>query len=130
MKLGLIALIDEGMRLGLPEAPMVADLFEDLGNLMDATVSGSRLGRLKPEDSRSGFRVSRDQRRIGENLGRLNMLYLKKPIPSTISSTSKSPHPSEEGWGTASSSIFAEFLDSQSALGISRQHHSKRRSDL
>src|SRR4030042_3734089 len=55
-RLGLNALIDEGMRLGLPKAPMVADLFNDLWNLMNATVSGSRLDQLNPEDSKSGLR--------------------------------------------------------------------------
>ena len=118
-RLGLIALIDEGMRLGLPEVPMVADLFEDLGNLMDATVSGSRIDRSKPEVSKNGFQLLEISAESGENLGRLNMLYLKKPIPSyyLVYVEVAAPY-RKRGLGTRILKYFGDFLVSKSALGI------------
>ena len=56
-RLSLVALIDEGMRLGLPEAPVAADLFNDLWDLVDATAKGGRINRLKFEDSQDGFQM-------------------------------------------------------------------------
>jgi hypothetical protein len=118
-RLGMIALIDEGMRLGLPEAPLVADLFNDLWNLMNATVSGSRLDQLNPEDSRSGLRLFEINAESGENLGRLNMLYLKKPIPCYYLVYVEVAAPfRKRGLGTRILKSFRDFLINKSALGI------------
>jgi len=54
-RLGLISLIDEGMRLGSAGCPIIADLFNDLWDLVNATVSGSKINSLKPEESKNGF---------------------------------------------------------------------------
>lgn len=80
-RLGLIGLIDEGMRAGSSKTPLIASLFNNLWDLVSETVSGSKIDRLKPEESRNGFRVIEINAESGENLGRLNMMYLKKPIP-------------------------------------------------
>ena len=56
-RLALIGLIDEGTRLGSSDSPIVADLFSDLWELMDATVSGSKIDRLKPEEGGNGFKI-------------------------------------------------------------------------
>jgi len=118
-RLGLIALIDEGMRLGLPEAPLVADLFNDLWDLMNATVSGSRLDQLNPEDSKSGLRMFEINAESGENLGRLNMLYLKKPIPCYYLVYVEVAAPfRKRGLGTRILKSFRDFLVDKSALGI------------
>jgi glyoxylase-like metal-dependent hydrolase (beta-lactamase superfamily II) len=118
-RLGLVALIDEGMRLGLPEAPMVADLFNDLWDLMNATVSGSKLDQLKPEDSKSGLRLFEINAESGENLGRLNMLYLKKPIPCYyLVYVEVAPPFRKRGLGTRILKYFRDFLVDKSALGI------------
>ena len=118
-RLGLIALIDEGMRLGLPEAPMVADLFNDLWDLMNATVSGSKLDQLNPEDSKSGLRLFEINAESGENLGRLNMLYLKKPIPCYYLVYVEVAAPfRKRGLGTRILKSFRDFLVNKSALGI------------
>ncbi|HVP80149.1 MAG TPA: GNAT family N-acetyltransferase [Thermodesulfobacteriota bacterium] len=118
-RLGLIALIDEGMRRGLPEAPMVADLFSDLWDLMNATVSGSKLDRLNPEDSKSGLRLFEINAESGENLGRLNMLYLKKPIPCYYLVYVEVAAPfRKRGLGTRILKHFRDFLVDKSALGI------------
>ena len=50
-RLGIISLIDEGMRLGSSESPIVADLFSELWDLVNKTVSGSKINSLKPEES-------------------------------------------------------------------------------
>ena len=118
-RLGLIALIDEGMRLGLPEAPVAADLFNDLWDLMNATVSGSRLDGLKPEDSKSWFRLLEINAESGENLGRLNMLYLKKQIPCYYLVYVEVAAPfRKRGLGNRILKYFRDFLVSKSALGI------------
>jgi len=57
------------------------DLFDNLWGLVSATVSGSRIARFKPEEASNGFRSFEITGERGESLGRLNMLYLKKPIP-------------------------------------------------
>jgi hypothetical protein len=80
-RLGLIGLIDEGMRTGSSGSPVMADLFNDLWDLVNKTVSGAKIDRLKPEDSQNGFQIFEIKAETGETLGRLNMLYLKKPIP-------------------------------------------------
>jgi len=56
-RLALIALIDEGTRLGSAGTPIASDLFNDLWELVNATVSGSRIDRFKPEEVRNGFRT-------------------------------------------------------------------------
>jgi hypothetical protein len=118
-RLSLIALIDEGMRLGLPEAPMVADLFNDLWDLMNATVSGSRIDQLNPEDSKSGLRLFEINSESGDNLGRLNMLYLKKPIPCYYLVYVEVAAPfRKRGLGTRILQSFRDFLVDKSALGL------------
>ena len=67
--------------MGSPNTPLMADLFSNLWDLVSVTVSGSKIDQLKPADSRNGFSVFEINAESGENLGRLNMLYLKKPIP-------------------------------------------------
>ncbi|MCJ7596362.1 MAG: hypothetical protein MUO52_16460, partial [Desulfobacterales bacterium] len=118
-RLGLVALIDEGMRLGLPEAPMVADLFNDLWDLVNETVSGCRISSLKPEDSDNGFRLFEIIAETGENLGRLNMLYLKKPIPCYYLVYVEVAAPfRRRGLGTQILQHFRDFLVNKSAVGI------------
>ena len=118
-RLDLIALIDEGMRLGSTEAPIVADLFNNLWDLVSVTVSGSRINRLKPEDAQSGFRVFEIIAEPGKNLGRLNMLYLRKPIPCYYLVYVEVAAPfRRKGLGNRIIKHFGNFLTGKSALGI------------
>ena len=118
-RLGLIGLIDEGMRVRSPESPIVADLFNDLWDLVNETVSGSRINRLKPEDSHNGFRVIEVNAETGENLGRLNMLYLRKPIPCYYLVYVEVAAPfRRKGLGSQILKHFREFLIKRSAVGI------------
>ena len=45
-RLGLIGLIDEGLREGTLEAPALSDLFGDLWHLVARTARGCRIDRL------------------------------------------------------------------------------------
>lgn len=118
-RLALISLINEGVRLGTSDSPMVADLFSELGNLVDATVSGAKIDRLKPEGDHNGFKVFEINAETGENLGRLNMLYLKKPIPCYYLVYVEVAAPfRKKGLGNRILLAFRDFLIEKSAVGI------------
>jgi len=118
-RLALIALIDEGTRLGSTGTPIASDLFNDLWDLVNATVSGSRIDRFKPEEVRNGFRTFEINAETGENLGRLNMLYLKKPIPCYYLVYVEVGGPfRRKGLGNRILEYFKDFLVEKSAIGI------------
>jgi hypothetical protein len=118
-RLGLIGLIDEGMRLGYYDCPIVSDLFNDLWELVSATVSGSTIDSLKPEEASNGFRVFEISAETGENLGRLNMSYLKKPIPCYYLVYVEVAAPfRRKGLGNRILEYFRDFLIKKSAVGI------------
>jgi len=118
-RLALIALIDEGTRLGSIGTPIASDLFNDLWDLVNATVSGSRIDRFKPEEARNGFRTFEINAETGENLGRLNMLYLKKPIPCYYLVYVEVGGPfRRKGLGNRILEYFKDFLVEKSAIGI------------
>ena len=118
-RLGIIALIDRGMRLSEPETPLVSDLFSNLWDLVHTTVSGSRIDRLKPEGMQNGFKRFEINAETGENLGRLNMLYLKKPIPCYYLVYVEVGGPfRRKGLGNRILGYFKDFLVEKSAIGI------------
>jgi hypothetical protein len=118
-RLGLIGLIEEGMRLGSSKSPVMADLFDNLWSLVNKTVSGSKIDRLKPEDSQNGFSVFEINAETGENLGRLNLLYLKKPIPCYyLVYVEVAPPFRKRGLGNRILEYFRDFLIKKSAVGI------------
>jgi glyoxylase-like metal-dependent hydrolase (beta-lactamase superfamily II) len=118
-RLSLVALIDKGMRRGLAEAPVSADLFSNLWELVNATAKGGKINRLTYEESKNGFQMFEIQGESGENLGRLNMLYLKKPIPCYYLVYVEVAAPfRRKGLGNRILKYFGDFLVSKSALGI------------
>jgi len=118
-RLGLIGLIDEGARLGSSDSPIVADLFAQLHKLVDTTVSGSKINRLKGEHSTRGFQVLEINAETGESLGRLNMLYLKKPISCYyLVYVEVAPPFRNKGLGNRILEEFRTFVASKSAVGI------------
>ncbi len=118
-RLGLIGLIDEGMRTGSSGSPVMADLFNNLWNLVNKTVSGAKIDRLKPEDSQNGFQIFEIKADTGETLGRLNMLYLKKPIPCYYLVYVEVSLPfRRKGLGNLVLKYFRDFLVQKSAVGI------------
>ncbi|MFO7784658.1 MAG: GNAT family N-acetyltransferase [Desulfatiglandales bacterium] len=118
-RLGLIGLIDEGARSGVEGSPVVADLFSDLWHLVDRTIKGARVSPLRPEKSHNGFGVLEINAETGENLGRLNMLYLRKPIPCYyLVYVEVSPPFRSKGLGRLVLEYFRQFLEEKTALGI------------
>jgi len=118
-RLGLIALIDEGIRLGFPQPSLMPDLFNNLWDLVSATVSGSRIDRFKPEEVQNGFRTFEINAETGDNLGRLNMLYLKKPIPCYYLVYVEVGGPfRRKGLGNRILEYFKDFLIEKSAIGL------------
>ena len=118
-RLSLMALIDEGMRRGLAEAPVSADLFNDLWELVGATAKGGRINRLKFEDSKNGFQMFEVKAESGENLARLNMIYLRKPIPCYYLVYVEVAAPfRRKGLGNLILKAFGDFLTDKSAVGI------------
>jgi hypothetical protein len=118
-RLGLIELIDESLRHGSPGPPMVPDLFNNLWDLVNATVSGSRIDQFKPQKGHNGFRTFEINAETGENLGRLNMLYLKKPLPCYYLVYVEVGGPfRKRGLGNRILEYFKDFLIEKSAIGI------------
>jgi len=118
-RLSLVALIDEGMRRGLADGPVSADLFDNLWELVGATAKGGRINRLKFTDSQNGFQMFEIKAETGENLARLNMIYLKKPIPCYYLVYVEVAAPfRRKGLGHQILKSFADFLTEKSAVGI------------
>ncbi len=118
-RLGLIALIDEEVRSGSSGRALMPDLFDNLWGLVSATVSGSRIARFKPEEASNGFRSFEITGERGESLGRLNMLYLKKPIPCYYLVYVEVSGPfRKNGLGSRILEYFKDFLVEKSAVGV------------
>ncbi|MFH1135106.1 MAG: hypothetical protein V1816_03370 [Pseudomonadota bacterium] len=118
-RLALIGLIDEGMRQPTRDAPLAADLFGNLWSLVSKTASGAKIDRLKPEESRNGFQVFEIHAESGETLGRMNMIYLKKPIPCYyLVYVEVAPPFRKHGLGRRILEKFRDFLTEKSAIGI------------
>jgi hypothetical protein len=117
-RLALIGLIEEGLHDGASESPLVADLFDELRTLVNTTVSGAKIDRLR-SDGANGFKVIELNAESGENLGRLHMLYLKKPIPCYYLVYVEVAAPfRNKGLGNRILSAFSSFLIAKSAVGI------------
>ncbi|MBW1786349.1 MAG: hypothetical protein JRK53_06975 [Deltaproteobacteria bacterium] len=118
-RLAMIELIDDGMRAGASGTPIVADLFSNLWDLVNVTVAGSKIDRLKPKSGQNGFRTLEIISEDGDNLGRLNMLYLKKPMPCyyLVYVEVAAPY-RRKGLGNRVLIHFREFLEAKGAMGI------------
>jgi len=117
-RLALIGLIDEGIRAGASDSGIITDLFTELGNLVNATVSGARIDRLR-SDNANGFKTLEIIADRGENLGRLNMLYLNKPIPCYYLVYVEVASPfRNKGLGNRILSAFSDFLMKRCVIGI------------
>jgi hypothetical protein len=118
-RLALIGLIDAGARQGWSDSPMVADLFDELSDLVNRTVSGAKIDRMHSDGPHNGFKIIEINAESGENLGRLNMLYLNKPIPCYYLVYVEVAAPfRNKGLGNRILKVFREFLIEKSALGI------------
>jgi GNAT superfamily N-acetyltransferase len=117
--LALIGLIDEQLRVKAARAPVSVDLFGNLNHLIDATVVGSKINRFNLDAKDSGFHVIEINADSGENLGRINMLYLNKPIACYyLVYVEVLPFFRKKGLGNRILSHFKDFLDEKGAVGI------------
>ena len=117
-RLALISLIDEGIRGGSSDSAIITDLFTELGDMVNATVSGARIDQLQ-SDHANGFKTIEITADTGENLGRLNMLYLNKPIPCYYLVYVEVASPfRNKGLGNRILTAFGDFLIKRSAVGI------------
>ncbi len=118
-RIALINLIDEGLRQGSQNSPLVSDLFKDLWELVNRTVSGAKINQLKAQESQNGFSVFEVISEEGENLGRLNMIYLRKPIPCYyLVYVEVSPPYRRRGLGSRILQEFRDFLIQKSSIGM------------
>ncbi len=118
-RLALINLMEVGTRVAASDSPMTADLFENLSGLVAETVSGAKIDRLQPDRSNQGFKIFEINSDTGENLGRLNMLYLNKPIPCYYLVYVEVAAPfRNKGLGNLVLRVFRDFLVQKAAVGI------------
>jgi hypothetical protein len=118
-RLALIGLISEGARQRSAHSPIVADLFEKLSDLVSNTVSGAKIDRLDAGQEINGFKVIEINSESGENLGRLHMLYLNKPIPCYYLVYVEVAAPfRNKGLGNRILKAYRDFLIEKSAVGI------------
>ena len=118
-RLGLLSLIDEGLKLGSDDSPVAADLFGNLWELVSRTAGGARVDHLKPDEAGNGFQVLEISAATGEILGRLNMLYLNKPMPCYyLVYVEVAPPYRKQGLGHQVLEHFGRFLAEKSSLGL------------
>jgi hypothetical protein len=118
-KLALIGLMSGTGRKTSDQTAMGGDLFADLSDLLNTTVSGAKIDRLRSSEGSNGFKVFEINAESGENLGRLNMLYLKKPVPCYyLVYVEVAPPFRNKGLGTRVLKAFRDFLDEKSTIGI------------
>ncbi|MGC8660452.1 MAG: hypothetical protein ACP5U1_15410 [Desulfomonilaceae bacterium] len=118
-RLSLIGLIHDGIVHGGDDSLLASDLYEDLTNLVGSTVSGAKIDKLNTSKFSRGFKTFEINSETGENLGRLNMLYLNKPIPCFYLVYVEVAAPfRNKGLGNLVLREFRDFLIEKSAVGV------------
>lgn len=118
-RLAIIGLINSESRNPHSASPGMADLFDNLWELVDRTVSGARVDHIKADGRNNGFKVLEINSQEGESLGRLNMLYLKKPLPCYYLVYVEVAKPfRNRGLGTLVLEAFKGFLMDKGAIGV------------
>ncbi len=118
-KLSLINLISDGFRHETDNSSVFSDLFRELEHLVNLTVSGAKVDRLEATYSKKGFKHLEINAESGENLARLNMLYLKKPLPCYYLVYVEVASPfRKKGLGNLILREFRNFLEEKSAVGV------------
>ncbi len=118
-KLSLINLISDGLRHDSENSAVFSDLFRELEHLVNLTVSGAKVDRLDSDYSKNGFKHLEINSKSGDNLARLNMLYLKKPLPCYYLVYVEVAAPfRKKGLGNLILKEFRDFLSKKSAVGV------------
>jgi len=101
------------------EASSPYEAFSGLSKLIDRTVRGVKIERFRPEDNRRHFHTLEIHTAEGENLGYLNMLYLKRFVPCYYL-VYVEVMPSFRGFGLGSRILnsFMEYLNERKAVGL------------
>ncbi len=118
-RLSLLSLIDHGLWTGASNTPVASELFRNLWNLIDTTISGSKVSRLVPKTGDEGFSVIEVTGKQDEILGRLNLLGIDEPLPCYyLVYVEVPPLFRKKGLGTLILKNLKIHLDEQQALGI------------
>jgi len=101
------------------EALFPYEVFEGLSELIDRTVHGTKIERLRPKEGRGPFHTFEIHTKGGEVLGYLNMIYLRKPIPSYyLVYVEVLPPFRGRGLGNKILKAFREFVEDVGAVGL------------
>ena len=95
------------------------DVFEGLDELINRTVHGTKIECFKPQKSNQLFHTFEIRTEIGEVLGYLNMIYLRKPIPCYYLVYVEVLLPFRgRGLGQKILKTFREFAEDREAIGL------------
>jgi GNAT superfamily N-acetyltransferase len=95
------------------------EVFEGLDELIERTVHGTRIERFKPRQGVRPFHTFEIHTEVGETLGYLNMIYLKKPLPCYyLVYVEVLPPFRGRGLGNKILRVFREFAEGEGAMGL------------
>jgi GNAT superfamily N-acetyltransferase len=95
------------------------EVFEGLNELIDRTVHGTKIERFRPKGSRQPFHTLEIHTEGKEALGYLNMIYLRRPIPSYyLVYVEVLPPFRGRGLGNKILKAFREFVEDAGAVGV------------
>lgn len=117
----MLSLIEMTWEDNPQESPLVPSghLFADLDRLIRHTVQGSQIKRYRAAGKNQPFQVLEAYAGDGDTLGRLNLMYLRKPIPCYYLVYVEVDQPFRgQGLGNRILEAFNEFVESKGALGL------------
>jgi GNAT superfamily N-acetyltransferase len=101
------------------ELPSVLHAFESLHRLINVTVHGATIERFKPDTKGCRFHTLEIRSEEDENLGYLNMMYLKRVLPCYYLVYVEVTHSFRRlGLGRRILQTFAAFLNERKAVGV------------
>jgi hypothetical protein len=118
-RLALLNMLPEALKERQLTSQRVAELFEGLNNLINKTVSGSKISIIKDFSQANAFHTIEVSSEQGSQLARLHMLYLKKPVQAYYLVYVEVQYPfRKKGIGTRVLNYFKDFLDQKNAIGL------------
>lgn len=101
------------------KAPSPYEAFKGLNRLIDRTAHGAKIERFRPKDDSQPFHNLEIHTEEGEILGYLNMMYLKRVIPSYyLVYVEVMPPFRRLGLGNKILNAFMEFVKDKKAIGL------------
>ena len=117
----ILTMIDVTLEGHLAEShpPFPYELFEGLDELIDRTVHGTRIERLRPKKGSLPFHSFEIHAEGGEVLGYLNMIFFKRPIPCYyLVYVEVLPPFRGRGLGNKILKAFSEFAEARGVMGL------------